>query len=63
MGAGESQMRANKGVPFALAVAMLLIFGSVTVRAAQQSGSSGSTDQTDTTSTTKKKAKKKACCG
>ena len=47
-------MKANKGVVLALLAALLLVCGSVSVRAQQ----SGSTDQTD--SSTKKKSKKKA---
>ena len=40
-------MKTSKGAVLTLIAALVLMFGSVTGRATQQSGSSGSSDQTD----------------
>src|SRR5258708_24912204 len=54
---GRESMRWSTRAFFSLSTGLLLICGSLALRAAQQTGSTPATDQTDATTSTKKKTK------
>src|SRR5258708_39785101 len=56
---GRKSMRWSTRTFFSLFAGLLLICGSLALRAAQQTGSTPSTDQSDATTSTKKKTKTK----